>query len=108
MTTYSNTSYVAKNVGTSAVSIVPALAAGTAAISSCVVANTSISPVTASVYLTRASVNHYIMYNATVPVGGSLEAIQGNRVVMIAGDSLYVQTGAASSCDAIVSALTAV
>jgi hypothetical protein len=48
------------------------------------------------------------MYQATVPVGGSLEAIQGNRVVLVTGDSLYVQTGAASSCDAIVSALTAV
>jgi hypothetical protein len=108
MATYSNTSYVAKNVGTSAVNIIPALAAGTVAISSCVVANTSASPVTASVYLTRSSVNYYLMYQATVPVGGSLEAIQGNRVVLVTGDSLYVQTGAASSCDAIVSALTAV
>jgi hypothetical protein len=107
MATYSNTSFVAKNVGTSAVNIIPALASGTAAISSCVVANTSVSPVTASVYLTRSSVNYYLMYQATVPVGGSLEAIQGNRVVLITGDSLYVQTGAASSCDAIVSALTA-
>jgi hypothetical protein len=108
MATYTNTSFVAKNVGTSAVNIIPALASGTAAISSCVVANTSVSPVTASVYLTRSSVNYYLMYQATVPVGGSLEAIQGNRVVLVTGDSLYVQTGAASSCDAIVSALTAV
>jgi hypothetical protein len=108
MATYTNTSFVAKNVGTSAVNIIPALASGTAAISSCVVANTSVSPVTASVYLTRSSVNYYLMYQATVPVGGSLEAIQGNRVVLKTGDSLYVQTGAASSCDAIVSALTAV
>jgi hypothetical protein len=107
MATYTNTSFVAKNVGTSAVNIIPALASGTAAISSCVVANTSVSPVTASVYLTRSSVNYYLMYQATVPVGGSLEAIQGNRVVLKTGDSLYVQTGAASSCDAIVSALTA-
>jgi hypothetical protein len=107
MATYTNTSFVAKNVGTSAVNIIPALASGTAAISSCVVANTSVSPVTASVYLTRSSVNYYLMYQATVPVGGSLEAIQGNRVVLVTGDSLYVQTGAASSCDAIVSALTA-
>ena len=108
MATYTNTSFVAKNVGTSAVNIIPALASGTAAISSCVVANTSVSPVTASVYLTRSSVNYYLMYQATVPVGGSLEAIQGNRVVLVTGDSLYVQTGASSSCDAIVSALTAV
>ena len=108
MTTYSNTSYVAKNVGTSAVNIIPSVSSGTVAISSCVISNTSASPITASVYLTRSSVNHYLVYQATVPVGGSLEVIQGSRVVMIASDALYVQTGTASSADAVVSALTAV
>jgi len=108
MATYSNTSYVAKNVGTSAVNIIPAISSGTVAISSCIIANTSASPITTSVYLARSSVNHYLVYQATVPVGGSLEAIQGNRVVMVTGDSLYIQNSAASSADAIVSALTAV
>lgn len=108
MTTYSNTSYVAKNVGTSAVNIIPAIAAGTVAVSSCIVSNTSASPITTSVYLARASVNHYLVYSATVPVGGSLEVIQGNRLVMITGDSLYIQNGSAASGDAVVSALTAV
>ena len=108
MTTYSNTSYVAKNVGTSAVNIIPSVSSGTVAIASCIVSNTSAAPITTSVYLTRASVNHYLVYAATVPVGGSLEVIQGNRVVMIASDALYIQNGSASSGDAIVSALTAV
>lgn len=108
MTTYSNTSYVAKNVGTSAVNIIPAIASGTVAISSCIISNTSVSPITTSVYLARSSVNHYLVYTATVPVGGSLEVIQGNRVVMKTGDSLYVQNGSASSGDCIISALTAV
>jgi hypothetical protein len=108
MATYSNTSYVAKNIGTSATTIIPALAAGTVAVSSCIVSNTSVSPITTSVYLTRASVNHYLVYQATVPVGGSLEVIQGNRLVMITGDSLSIQNGSAASGDAVVSALTAV
>lgn len=108
MTTYSNTSYVAKNIGTSATNIVTAIASGTVAISSCIVSNTSTAPITTSVYLTRSSVNHYLVYQATVPVGGSLEVIQGNRVVMITGDALYIQNSAASSGDAVVSALTAV
>jgi hypothetical protein len=108
MATYSNTSYVAKNVGTSAVNIIPSVASGTVAISSCIVSNTSASPITTSVYLTRSSVNHYLVYNATVPVGGSLEVIQGNRVVMVASDALYIQNSAATSGDAVVSALTAV
>ena len=108
MATYSNTSYVAKNIGTSAVNIITSVASGTVAISSCIISNTSTAPITTSVYLTRASVNHYLVYQATVPVGGSLEVIQGNRVVMIASDALYIQNSAASSGDAVVSALTAV
>jgi hypothetical protein len=108
MTTYSNTSYVAKNVGTAATTIVPAISSGTVAVSSCIVSNTSVSPITTSVYLTRASVNHFLVYQATVPVGGSLEVIQGNRLVMITGDSLSIQNGSAASGDAVVSALTAV
>lgn len=108
MTTYSNTSYVAKNVGTSAANIIPAISSGTVAVSSCIVSNTSVSPITTSVYLTRSSVNHYLVYQATVPVGGSLEVIQGNRLVMITGDALYIVNGSAASGDAVVSALTAV
>jgi hypothetical protein len=53
-------------------------------------------------------VNHYLVYQATIPVGGSLEVIQGNRVVLNTSDALYIQNSAASSGDAIVSALTAV
>jgi hypothetical protein len=108
MATYTNTSYVAKNIGVSAVNIIPALASGTAAIASCVVSNTSAAPITTSVYITRSSVNYYLVYNATVPVGGSLEVIQGNRVVMNTSDALYVQNGSASSGDAVVSVLLAV
>ena len=108
MTTYSNTSYVAKNIGTSASNIIPSISSGTVAISSCIISNTTVSPITTSVYLTRSSVNHYLVYQATIPVGGSLEVIQGNRVVMIASDALYIVNSAASSGDAVVSALTAV
>jgi hypothetical protein len=49
-----------------------------------------------------------LVYQATVPVGGSLEVIQGNRLVMITGDALSIQNGSAASGDAVVSALTAV
>jgi len=108
MATYSNTSYVAKNIGTSAVNIIPSISSGTVAIASCIISNTTAAPITASVYLTRSSVNHYLVYGATIPVGGSLEVIQGSRVVMIASDALYIQMGSASSADAVVSALTAV
>jgi hypothetical protein len=108
MAVYTNTSYVAKNVGTSASTVVSSLASGTLAISSIIVSNTTTSPITTSVYITRSAVNYYLVYQATVPVGGSIEVIQGNRVVMITSDSLSVVNSAATSGDCFVSGLTAV
>jgi len=108
MAAYANTSYAYKNVGTSAANVITSVASGTVAIASLIVSNTTTSPITTSVYITRSSVNYYLVYQATVPVGGSLEVIQGNRVVMIASDALYVQNSAATSGDVWISALTAI
>lgn len=108
MTTYTNTSYVAKDVGTSASTLVTVAASTTAAITSLLVANTTSSPITTDVYFTRSSVNYYLVKTATVPVGGSLEIMQGNRVVLIASDVLKVLSSTATSADVIVSVLNAV
>lgn len=107
MTTYANTSYVAKNVSTSG-STLTTVSSGTIAITSLVVANTSSSPITCDVYFTRSAVNYYLVKAATVPVGGSLEVIGGNRVVLVASDVLVVVASAANSADAVCSVLTAV
>jgi hypothetical protein len=107
MTTYTNTSYVAKNVGTSASTLTTVAASTTAAIASLIVSNTTASPITTSVYFTRSAVDYYLVYQATVPVGGSLEVIQGNRVVLIASDILKVLNSAASSGDCVASVLLA-
>ena len=107
MATYANTSYVAKNVGTSA-STLTTVSSGTISITSLLVANTTSSPITCDVYITRSATDYYIVKTATVPVGGSLEVIGGNRVVLIASDALKVVTSAASSADVVVSVLTAV
>lgn len=108
MATYANTSYVAKNVGTSASTLTTVPSLTTIAITSLVVANTTTSPITCDVYFTRSAVDYYLVKTATVPVGGSLEAIGGNRVVLIASDALKVVTSAANSADVVVSVLTAV
>lgn len=108
MTTYSNASYAVKNVSTSGSTAISAISSGTVAVSSLILSNTGVSPITVNAYITRSSVNYYLVYQATVPVGGSLEAIQGNRVVMQTGDSLTVLSSTATSCDAWVSCLTAV
>jgi hypothetical protein len=107
MPTYSNNSYAVKNVSTSGSVAISSIASGTVAVSSLILSNTGVSPITVSAYITRSSVNYYLVYQATVPVGGSLEVIQGNRVVMKTSDSLTVVSSTATSCDAFVSALTA-
>ena len=107
MTTYTNTSYVAKNVGTSPSTLVTVAALTTSAITSLVVANTTTSPITTDVYFTRSAIDYYLVKTATVPVGGSLEVMQGNRVVLIASDALRVLTSAATSADVVVSVLNA-
>ena len=105
MTTYLNTSYVAKNVPTTGSTLVTVGAGVNTAVTSIVVSNTNVSPITASVYVTRSAVNYYLVSGATIPVGGSLEVIQGNRVVLIPSDALVVTTSANTSADCIVSVL---
>jgi len=108
MATYSNTSYVVKNVSTSGSTAISSIGSGTVAVSSLILSNTGTSPITVNAYIARSSVNYFLVYQATVPVGGSLEVIQGNRVVMLTGDSMTVTASVASSCDCVVSALTAI
>jgi len=104
---YTNTSYVSKNVGTTPVVLNTVGAGVTSTLTSFVVANTSASPITADVYFTRSAVNYYLVKGATVPVGGSLEVMQGNRIVLIASDALTVVTSAAASADVVASVLLA-
>lgn len=106
MPTYTNTSYVAKNVPTTGSTLVTVGSANTIAVTSLLVTNTSSSPITADAYITRSATDYYIVKTATIPVGGSLEAISGNRVVLIGNDVLKVVASANSSADCIVSVLT--
>lgn len=107
MATYTNVSYAVKNVSTSG-STVTTVSSGTLGIASLIVSNTSTSPITCDVYITRSAVDYYLVETATVPVGGSLEVIQGNRVVLQTSDALKVKASAATSADAWVSAISVV
>jgi hypothetical protein len=107
MATYTNVSYGVKNISTGG-STVTTVASGTLAVASLVVSNTSTSPITCDVYITRSAVNYYVVETATVAVGGSLEVIQGNRIILQASDALVVVASAATSADAWVSGLTVV
>lgn len=104
---YTNTSYMAKNVGTSGTTLTTVASATTATLTSLVVANTTTSPITCDVYVTRSAVDYYLVKTATVPTGGSLEVMQGNRIVLIASDALKVVTSVAGSADVVASVLLA-
>lgn len=106
MPTYTSTSYVTANVVTTWSTILTVGSANTVAVTSLLVANKSSSPITADAYITRSAADYYIIKGATVPVGGSLEAIAGNRVVLIGNDVLKVATSANTSADCVVSVLT--
>lgn len=107
MATYTNVSYAVKNVSTSG-STVTTVSSGTLGVASLIVSNTVSSPITCDVYITRSAVDYYIVETATIPVGGSLEVIQGNRLVLQTSDVLKVKASAANSADAWVSAISVV
>jgi hypothetical protein len=106
MATNTFTRYVAKNVGTSASTLVTAASATQTTVIGLTVANTTVSPITISVYVTASATNYYIVNNATIPVGGSLALFGADgKLVLNTGDAFNVISSAASSADAILSCL---
>lgn len=100
------TSYLNKDVGTSAATVVTIGASTQTTVIGLACANTTASPVTANIYITRSGSDYYIVKNAVIPVGGSLVAVGGDmKVVLITGDVLKVVSSAASSIDAVTSVL---
>jgi hypothetical protein len=66
--------------------------------------NTTGSAITANVFLANATANTYIVANAPISSGASLIPIGGDqKIVLITGDKIYVQSSAATSIDAILS-----
>lgn len=100
------TSYVNKDVGTSAATVVTVGASTQTTLIGMSCANTTASPVTVDAYVTRSAVNYYLVKGATVPVGGSLVIVGGDqKVVLITSDALKVLSSAAASIDLFTSVL---
>ena len=57
------------------------------------------------VYLESAGDDVYLLRNAPVPAGSSLEVISGSKIIMEANDKLRIRAGTASAIDATVSYL---
>lgn len=100
------TSYLNKDVGTSAATVVTVGASTQTTIIGMSCANTSASPVTVDAYITRSGTNYYLIKGATVPVGSSLVIVGGDqKVVLVTSDVLKVVSSTAASVDVTTSVL---
>jgi hypothetical protein len=67
------------------------------------------STINVDVYIVNGGNSYYILKSAPVPVGGSLELIDGgSKIVLQTGDALTVKSSVASSLDTIVSRIDAI
>ena len=101
--------YKLKNVGTSAVEAFGGNADSYDAIVGIRCANTTSSSIYVDAYITNSSVDYYLLKEASIPAGSSLEIISsGSKVVVASGDSLKVKSDTATSMDCIVSTVDAI
>ena len=97
---------LSRGVGTTAASIGSYTVAAntTVVIVGLTVTNTSGSAITANVFINDGAANTSVVTNAPISSGASLVPIGGDqKIVLLTGDSLQVQSSAASSIDAILS-----
>ena len=98
--------YVLPNVGTSVTTVLTGATGAQTTIIGMTCANTTASNVTVSVLLTSGANTVYLVKNATILPGGSLVPVGGDqKVVLTAGNTLQVQSSAASSVDVALSVL---
>jgi hypothetical protein len=57
--------------------------------------------VTVDVFVTSSSLNYYIVKSSPVPVGGSLQVVAGQKIVLSNGDIIKVVSSVASSLDVV-------
>lgn len=97
---------LSRGVGTTAAAIGSYTVAAntTVVIVGLTVTNTSGSAITANVFINDGAANTSVVTNAPISSGASLIPVGGDqKMVLLTGDSLYVQSSAASSIDAILS-----
>ena len=71
--------------------------------------NTSGTSVNITVYVKSSSANYYIIKDAPIPTGGSLELIDGgSKVVLQTGDSVEAYASVASAVDIILSVVDSI
>jgi len=100
-----------RNTGTSPVDILPeALVDSYDAVVGVRLVNVhATSSISVDVYIVRSATNYYLIKSSPIPVGGSLELIDGGaKFVLHDNDKIVAVSDTASSLDAIVSYVDAI
>lgn len=94
-------------VGTTAQEIYACPSAKEACVIQLDVANVRAVPaiVNATVYVKKGGNDYNIIKNGPVPIGGSLQVIYGQKLVLEASDAVWVKSSDASSLDVYLSVL---
>lgn len=99
---------VSRNIGTTPTQVgsYTVGAATSATVIGMTVCNTSASAITVDVYHYDGANTTYLVKAAPINVGGTLVPVGGDqKLVLITGDSVYVQSSAATSVDVVMSVL---
>jgi hypothetical protein len=97
---------LSKNVSTSLVTVYTPPSAQTSILIELDVANqNTTTAITVDAVITRDTVDHFIVKSAPVPVGGSLQVVNGQKIVLETGDELKVRASVANSADVVASIL---
>ena len=98
--------YITRLTGTAAVDLLGGATNSIDCLISVRLANTTTSTITVEVYIERGGSNYFLIKNAPIVSGGSLELIDGgSKIVLAFGEKLYVKSDTASSLDTIVGAV---
>ena len=101
---------ITRNTGITPVDILPeALVDSYDAVVGIRLVNVASSSITVDVYIVRSATNYYLIKNASITAGQSLELIDGgSKVVLHDNDKIMAVSNTATSLDAVVSYVDAI
>jgi hypothetical protein len=69
-------------------------------------ANTTVADITVDVMVNDGAIDYYLNKSCSIPAGSTLIVVGGDqKIVLLTGDSIKVQSSAASSVDVVMSIL---
>jgi hypothetical protein len=98
--------YLKRETGVTAVDVLDGAADSFDTLISIRLANITTSTIQVDAFIRRSSLDYYLIKNAPIVSGGSLELIDGgSKIVLASGDQLFVESDTASSLDTVVGAV---